>query len=104
MLQLTNGLLAVVVGEQSCPPAGRVLAELNVAGPHAAERQVFAGSRAGGSSDVTRRPGGCYCERVSVGAAAASRAWPPALREWWHTCRRCGLPVGAKRQLTNACS
>jgi len=27
--------------------------------------------------------------RVSVGAAAAFSALPPALREWWHTCRRC---------------
>ena len=41
---------------------------------------------------------------VEMGAAAGSRAWPPALREWWHTCRQCCLPVGAKRQLTNACS
>ena len=28
-------------------------------------------------------------ERVVMGAAAAFPAWPPALREWWHTCRRC---------------
>ena len=28
-------------------------------------------------------------KRVVVGAAAAFSAWPPALRERWHTCRRC---------------
>jgi hypothetical protein len=156
--QLTNGLSAVVVGEQSCPMAGRALAKGNVAGPHAVERQVAVGVRAGGLLEVhaagwlvlaesrqaeTRRTKCCSnsprpswsvstvesvgggrrmfgsrrlgplfavvaplgaCERVSVGAATALSAWPPALREWWHTCCRCGGSLEACRQLTNACS
>ncbi len=55
--------------------------ELKVAGPHAVQRRVIADARSGGLPDVTRRSGGCYCERVSMGAAAALSAWPPALRE-----------------------
>jgi hypothetical protein len=43
-------------------------------------------------------------ERVSVGAAAAFSAWPPALRERWHTWRRCWLAALACRQLTITCS
>ena len=49
--QLASGLLADAIGERSCPMAGGALAELNVAGPHAAERLVLAGSRAGGLLD-----------------------------------------------------
>ena len=50
---------AGVVGERSWPMAGGALAELKVAGPHAAQRQVVAGARAGGLLDVTRRQVGC---------------------------------------------
>ena len=45
---LANGLLASVAGEPSCPMAGGAHAELKVAGPHAAQRRVVFGARAGG--------------------------------------------------------
>ena len=48
----------VRVGERSILMAGGAFAELKVAGPHAAQRRVVVGARAGGLSDVTRRPVG----------------------------------------------
>ena len=57
---------AGVVGEPSCPIAGAAYADLKVAGPHAVERLVLAGSRAGGLPEVTRRlVGWCWRQWVS---------------------------------------
>ena len=146
---------AGVVVEQICALAGKALAELKVAGPHAIQRQVDFGVPAGGMFEVhaavgpslaesrraeTRRTKSCShsprpswsvstadsvgggrrvfgsrClgslfavvaplvagERVSVGAAAALSAWPPALRERWHTCRRCGGSLGVQGPANN---
>ena len=41
-----------MVGEQRCALAGRASAKLKVAGPHAAQRQVIFGVRAGGLLEV----------------------------------------------------
>ncbi len=50
-LQLANVLLARAVGERSCALVGGALAEAVVAGPHATQCLVVAGSRAGGLLD-----------------------------------------------------
>jgi len=57
-LQLAGGLLADAVDERRCPMAGGALAEVKVAGPHAGQRQVVVGSRAGGLLDVHAAAGG----------------------------------------------
>ncbi len=50
-----TGLLAVVVGEQSRSMVSGAHAAVKVAGPHAAQRRVVVGARAGGLLEVTRR-------------------------------------------------
>ena len=56
--------------------------------------------------------GRCVVSTRRSGLASES-SWAPPLRprpgrrpcvSWWHTCRRCGGPLAACRQLTMACS
>ena len=101
---------AGLAGEQRFALAGRALAELKVAGPHAAPRQVVVGVRAGGllevhaarrlalvasrcakarrteSRSLSSRPSRAVIESESRGAA---QGLLERKASWAATCRRC---------------